>query len=154
MLSRWAGKMIDRYGNGPFIRFSPLLTLSSVVLFALFASVSYIAVLFVYMLMSVGFTLLMSSISNEMSRMLPASQIGSGLGLYQLLQFFSGAFGAAAAASALVWQLKFSLSFAYGTIFWGMAFIVLAAIGCAHLYLRDLRDRGSDRSGAASQGII
>ena len=57
---------------------------------------------------------------------------------------YAGAFGAAAAASALVWQRKFDLSFAYGNIFWGMAIIVLAAIGCAHLYLRERR---SDRSG-------
>ncbi len=135
-ISRRVGRIIDRYGNGSIIRYIPLLVLASVVLFALFVSTSYIAILLIYMLMSVGFTFLTSSISNEMSRILPKTQIGSGLGLFQLLQFFSGAFGVAMTASALVWQKNFPPSIAYGNIYWGMAIIVLASIGCSHLYKR------------------
>jgi DHA2 family metal-tetracycline-proton antiporter-like MFS transporter len=134
LLSRRVGSMIDRYGNGAIIRYVPLLVLASVVLFALFASTSYIAIMLIYMLLSIGFTFLSSSISNEMSRILPKAQIGSGMGLFQLLQFFSGAFGVAVTASALVWQQKLSLSTAYSNIYWSMALIVLASIGCAHLY--------------------
>jgi DHA2 family metal-tetracycline-proton antiporter-like MFS transporter len=136
LVSRRVGKIIDRYGNGSIIRYIPLLVLASVVLFALFVSKSYIAILLIYILMSIGFTFLTSSISNEMSRILPKSQIGSGLGLFQLLQFFSGAFGVATTASALVWQKNFPLSIAYGNIYWGMAIIVLASIGCSLLYQR------------------
>jgi DHA2 family metal-tetracycline-proton antiporter-like MFS transporter len=86
------------------------------------------------MLMSVSFTFLSSSVSNEMSRILPESQIGSGLGLFQLLQFFSGAFGVATTASALVWQQKLPLSSAYGNIYWGMSIIALFSIVCSYLY--------------------
>jgi DHA2 family metal-tetracycline-proton antiporter-like MFS transporter len=136
LLSRRVGKIIDRYGNGGIIRYIPYVLLTSVVLFALFAGKSYIAIMLIYMLVSVGFTFLTSSISNEMSRILPASQIGSGMGLFQLLQFFSGAFGVAATASALVWQRKLALSVAYGNIYWGITIIVLASIGCSLYYLR------------------
>ncbi|WP_258881580.1 MFS transporter [Paenibacillus sp. sptzw28] len=136
LISRRVGKIIDRFGNRSIIRYVPLLVLSSVVLFALFASNSYVHILLIYMLMSVGFTFLTSSISNEMSRILPKEQIGSGLGLFQLLQFFSGAFGVAITASALVWQQTMPLSTAYGNIYWGMAVIVLVSIGCSHLYRR------------------
>lgn len=136
LLSRRVGRIIDNYGNGAIIRYVPLLVLVSVVLFALFASTSYIAVMFIYMLLSVGFTFLSSAISNEMSRILPKSQLGSGLGLFQLLQFFSGAFGVAITASALVWQKQLPLSIAYGNIYWGLAIIVIASIGCSHLYRR------------------
>lgn len=136
LVSRRVGKIIDRYGNGSIIRYIPLLVLVSVVLFALFVSTSYIAILLIYMLMSVGFTFLTSSISNEMSRILPKSQIGSGLGLFQLLQFFSGAFGVAMTASALVWQKNFPLSTAYSNIYWGLAIIILLSIGCSQLYNR------------------
>ncbi|MFD0679251.1 MULTISPECIES: MFS transporter [unclassified Paenibacillus] len=135
-VSRKVGRTIDRYGNGSIIRYIPLLVLASVLLFALFAGTSYIAILFIYMILSVGFTFLTSSISNEMSRILPKAQIGSGLGLFQLLQFFSGAFGVAATASALVWQQKLPLTQAYANIYWGLAIIVIASIGCSHLYLR------------------
>jgi MFS transporter, DHA2 family, metal-tetracycline-proton antiporter len=136
LISRRVGKIIDRYGNGSIIRYIPMLVLVSVVLFALFVSTSYIAILLIYMLMSVGFTFLTSSISNEMSRILPKSQIGSGLGLFQLLQFFSGAFGVAMTASALVWQKNFPLSTAYSNIYWSLAIIVLLSIGCSQLYNR------------------
>lgn len=136
LLSRRVGKIIDRHGNGGIIRYVPYVLLTSVVLFALFAGKSYIAIMLIYMLVSVGFTFLTSSISNEMSRILPASQIGSGMGLFQLLQFFSGAFGVAATASALVWQRNLSLPAAYGNIYWGITIIVLASIGCSLYYLR------------------
>lgn len=136
LLSRRVGKMIDRYGNKGIIRYIPYLLLTSVVLFALFAGKSYIAIMLIYMLVSIGFTFLTSSISNEMSRILPASQIGSGMGLFQLLQFFSGAFGVAATASALVWQRSLPLPIAYGNIYWGITLIVAASIGCAFYYLR------------------
>ncbi|WP_199615129.1 MFS transporter [Paenibacillus alkalitolerans] len=139
LISRRVGKIIDRYGNESLIRYVPLLLLTSVVLFALFAGSSHIAVMFIYMLMSVSFTCLMSSISNEMSRILPKPQIGSGMGLFQLLQFFSGAFGVAATASALVWQKQLPLTAAYGNIYWGLTIVVLASIGCSYLYRRYAR---------------
>ncbi|MFC5648829.1 MFS transporter [Paenibacillus solisilvae] len=135
-LSRKVGKIIDLQGNAAIIRFIPLLVLASVLLFALLAGTTYVAILFIYMLLSVGFTFLSSSISNEMSRILKPSQIGSGLGLFQLLQFFSGAFGVAATASALSWQKDLPLKAAYSNIYWGLTIIVLLSIGCAYLYGR------------------
>ncbi|MCQ6557384.1 MFS transporter [Paenibacillus mendelii] len=135
-LSRVVGKIIDRYGNQAIIRYAPLLLLLSVVMFALLVGTSPVSILLIYILVSVGFTFLSSSVSNELSRILPDSQIGSGLGLFQLLQFFSGAFGVAAIATSLVWQQKLPLASAYGNIFWGLAVFVLASIGCAYLYNR------------------
>ncbi|MDQ0064033.1 MFS transporter [Paenibacillus harenae] len=136
ILSRLVGKMIDRYGNRLIIQYIPLLVLASVVLFALFAVRSSWAILFIYMMMSIGFTFISSSVSNELSRLLPGSQVGSGLGLFQLLQFFSGAFGIAATATALEWQQARTLASAYGSIFWGMAIIVLLAMVCSFFYIR------------------
>ncbi|MFC4809330.1 MFS transporter [Paenibacillus sp. GCM10023250] len=135
-VSRKAGKIIDLRGNGSIIRFVPLLLLLSVVLFAFFQGTSYVAILFIYILMSISFTILSSSISNEISRLLPPAQIGSGLGLFQLLQFFSGAFGVATSASALSWQKSLPIKTAYSNIYWGLAIIVIIAIGCAFMYLQ------------------
>jgi DHA2 family metal-tetracycline-proton antiporter-like MFS transporter len=136
IVSRRVGRIIDVQGNGSIIRYIPLLVLTSVVLFALFEGTSYLSIMFIYILMSIGFTFLTSSISNEMSRILLPSQIGSGLGLFQLLQFFSGAFGVATTASALVWQKELPLAHAYSNIYWGMAIVVILSIGCALVYLR------------------
>ncbi|CAM4453886.1 MFS transporter [Paenibacillus tarimensis] len=145
ILSRLVGRIIDRYGNRLIIQYIPLLMLASVVLFALFAAQSSWAILFIYMLMSVGFTFLSSSVSNELSRLLPGTQVGSGLGLFQLLQFFSGAFGIAATAAALEWQQDRPIASAYSSIFWGMTIVVLLAMVCAFFYIR--------HAGSASQQI-
>lgn len=136
LVSRRVGRMIDHRGNAPILRFVPLLVLLSVVLFAALENTGYVSILFIYMLLSVGFTILSSSISNEVSRILQPAQIGSGLGLFQLLQFFSGAFGAAMTASALGWQKELPLSHAYSNIYWGLSVVVLLSIYCAFTYLR------------------
>lgn len=136
LVSQKVGRIIDSKGNSSIIRYIPLLLLASVVLFALFEGNSYLAIMFIYMLMSISFTILSSSISNEMSRLLLPSQIGSGLGLFQLLQFFSGAFGVAMTASALNWQKDIPLANAYSNIYWGLTIVVILSIGCAIIYVR------------------
>ncbi len=145
--SRKVGSVIDRHGNGAILRYVPLLVLSSMVLFALFSGQSWLAILFIYMLISLGFTMLSSSVSNEISRILPASQVGSGMGLFQLLQFFSGAFSVAMASSAMEWQHGLSLSAAYSNIFWGLMVMALLALGSSFVYLRSVALLGSPRQG-------
>ncbi|MFC5406388.1 MFS transporter [Cohnella soli] len=136
LVSSRVGRMIDRKGNLPIIRYVPLIVLLSVVLFALFDGAGYAAISVIYILLSIGFTFITSSVSNEMSRILPPKQIGSGLGLQQLLQFFSGAFGVAMSATAVGWQKDFKLSHAYSNIYWGLAVIVALSLLCVVHYLR------------------
>lgn len=136
-VSRAVGRVIDRYGNAGILRFAPLLVLAATVLFALFAGQSWVAVMLVYMIMSLSFTVLSSSVSNEISRILPSSQIGSGMGLFQLLQFFSGAFSVAMAASALEWQRSLPLQTAYSNIYWGLSVAAIVAIVSAFIYGRN-----------------
>jgi len=136
LVSRRVGQYIDTKGNSSIIRYVPLFLLASVVLFALFEGISFWALLFIYILLSISFTILQSSVSNELSRILEPAQIGSGLGLYQLLQFFSGAFGVAMSAAALSWQEQLSLTHAYSNIYWGLSMIVLLAILCSFLYTK------------------
>ncbi|WP_088043433.1 MFS transporter [Bacillus sp. EAC] len=136
IVSKKIGWFIDTNGNNALIKHIPLLLLASVLMFALFEGVSYFAIMGIYMVMSVSITILSSSISNEMSKILQPTQIGSGLGLFQLLQFFSGALGVATTASALNWQKNFSIGQAYSNIYWGLTIIVVLSIVCAYIYLQ------------------
>jgi MFS transporter, DHA2 family, metal-tetracycline-proton antiporter len=136
LASRRVGDAIDRFGNVAILRFTPPIFLVSTLMFALFAGQSWLAILLIYMLMSLGFTVLSSSVSNEMSRILPSAQIGSGMGLFQLLQFFSGAFSVALAATAMEWQHHLMLATAYSNLFWGLTAVALLAIGFSFIYLR------------------
>lgn len=134
--SRKIGKVIDRHGNHGILRYGPPLLLLSTLLFALLIGHSWIAAMFTYMILSMSFTALSSSLSNEMSRVLPESSIGSGMGLFQLLQFFSGAFSVAMATTALEWQHTLPLSTAYSNIYWGLSISAGIAIASAIWYRR------------------
>lgn len=134
--SRKIGKVIDRYGNHGILRYGPPLLLVSTLLFALLIAHSWVAAMIIYMILSMSFTALSSSLSNEMSRVLPESFIGSGMGLFQLLQFFSGAFSVALATTALEWQHALPLSTAYSNIYWGLSISAIVAILSAIWYRR------------------
>lgn len=141
IVSQRVGRFIDSRGNNPILRIIPVFFLAAVVLFALFEGSSYVAIIFIYMLMSTCFTILSSSVSNEISRILLPAEMGSGMGLYQLLQFCSGAMGVAASASALAMQKNLPMGMAYSNIYWGLTIIIVVSIGCAVLYLRSAMQR-------------
>ncbi|PNQ82870.1 MFS transporter [Paenibacillus sp. F4] len=138
LLSRMIGAMIDKRGNSRMLRTTPMLILLAAVLFAGVGTQFWIADVFVYMLMNLSFAIISSSVSNEISCILPSSQIGSGTGLFQLMQFISGAFSIAVMSSAMDWQKHLPTSHAYANLFWGLAMVAVLANLCAFLYVRRL----------------
>ncbi|WP_248929226.1 MFS transporter [Paenibacillus hamazuiensis] len=128
------GRIINRFGNLPMIRWAHVLLIGSTVLFALFGGSYAFATLVIFMLMSLGITSLTSSVSNEISRILPKELVGAGMGLSQLTQFFGGAFGVAMTGTALVWQKNLPLASAYSNIFWAMAGMACISAICSLLY--------------------
>ncbi|CAH1213393.1 Putative multidrug resistance protein MdtD [Paenibacillus allorhizoplanae] len=134
LVSNRVGRIIDRYGNTALLRYVPWLMLVSTVGLALTASYSYYWIAALYILVSISFTTLSSAVSNELSRQLTTDRIGSGMGLFQLLQFFSGAFAVALSGSALVWQKSLPLERAFDNLIWGMAVVALLTIGSSILY--------------------
>ncbi|UUZ86808.1 MFS transporter [Paenibacillus sp. P26] len=134
LASNRIGKMIDRFGNGRLLRSAPWSLLASTVLFALLAVQTYYAIMIGYVVMSIGFTALTTSVSNEMSRILPKDRTGSGMGLFQLTQFFSGAFSVAVTGDSLVLLKDQPLTSAYSDIYWGMTVVALASVVCSLLY--------------------
>jgi len=61
------------------------------------------------------------------------------MGLYQLLQFFSGAFGVAIVAIALEKQHQLSLASAYSNIYWGLSILTIVGVLSAFLYRKYTR---------------
>tara|TARA_B100001939_G_scaffold348189_2_gene373580 strand:+ start:6112 stop:7470 length:1359 start_codon:yes stop_codon:yes gene_type:complete len=135
ILSPVVGRMIDRLGNRHILEFAPVLLFLATVLFTFLAGKSYVYILLIFILMSVAFTFLTSSVSNEISRILAPEQLGSGMGLFQLMQFFSGAFSVAATATGLSMRQSFPEEPAYGFIFWGMSWILAISLFAASYYL-------------------
>ncbi|WP_053376642.1 MFS transporter [Paenibacillus sp. FJAT-27812] len=138
LLSRMIGAMIDKRGNSSMLRTTPIIVLLAAVLFAGVGTQFWVANVFVYMLMSLSFAIISSSVSNEISCILPSSQIGSGTGLFQLMQFISGAFSIAILSSVMEWQEHLPPSHSYANLFWGLAVVAVLANLCSFLYVRRL----------------
>jgi MFS transporter, DHA2 family, metal-tetracycline-proton antiporter len=134
------GRLIDRYGNSPLIRFGQFLLLTALALFVLIGLKSPYAILFTYMFMSVGFSTLTASVSNEVTRLLPKNQIGAGLGLAQLIQFFGGAFGVTLTGISLTLQNGNSVQSLYQMIFIGLTIMIITSIVTFAYYVRSAKE--------------
>ena len=130
------GKYIDRFGNGPFIIFGQLLLLCASILFAWLSTAHPYFILFTYMFASIGFTALSSSISNEITRILPVTQIGSGIGIAQLMQFFAAGLGVTLSGLLLTIQEGLSSEMVYRAIYICFSFVIIMAVILYGLYYR------------------
>jgi DHA2 family metal-tetracycline-proton antiporter-like MFS transporter len=142
LVSNRIGFVIDKYGNRQLLRYAPWCFLASVILMALSVVHTYFAIAGIYMLLSTSFTSISSAVSNELSRWLSAERVGAGMGLFQLTQFFSGAFGVALSSSAMEWQQTRPLDEAFETLLWGMACVASLSIVSAWTSARIIRKRG------------
>ncbi|WP_335870881.1 MFS transporter [Bacillus sp. 2205SS5-2] len=137
--AQFIGRLIDHFGNKPLMVVGQLLLILSTSLFAFFSSVSPYWIMIAYMFMSTGFSALTSSIANEATRILPKDEIGTGMGMYQLVQFFGGALGVAISGMLIAWQSAYSAEIIYRNNFLGLIGILTLAVGLFILYIRPLK---------------
>ncbi|WP_128103054.1 MFS transporter [Paenibacillus sp. DCT19] len=95
-MARYIGRWIDQYGNMRFLIIGHVLLAAVLTLFMLGLHQSAFVITAGYLFFSPAISASMSSLNNEASRILPKSQIGSGMGLLQLVQFFGGSVSVAA----------------------------------------------------------
>lgn len=104
--STYIGRLLDRTGPHPVKMFGIGLMFSATVLLSSFAYFSPWLILCFYLLTSIGFASISTAIPNYISRILRKDQIGAGMGLLQLIQFFGGAFGVTFTGIILDSQVK------------------------------------------------
>ena len=124
---QFIGRLIDRFGNAPLIIWGQLLFLTSSLLFAWFSTVNPFFILFIYMFASVGFTALSTSVSNEITSILPPAQIGSGIGVGQLMQFFGAGLGVTLSALLITIQEGLAFEIVYRNIYICFSFVFILA---------------------------
>nr|WP_260865782.1 MFS transporter [Paenibacillus xylanexedens] len=95
-MARYIGRWIDQYGNMRFLIIGHVLLAAVLTLFMLGLHQSAFVITAGYLFFSPAISASMSSLNNEASRILPKSQIGSGMGVLQLVQFFGGSVSVAA----------------------------------------------------------
>lgn len=140
MLSAFAaiyvGRWIDRFGNLPVMRAGLLSLLISAMLFSLLGTKAFYMTAIFYMFTSIGFSSLTSSLANENSRILNKDEVGSGMGMLQLVQFFGGALGVAIAGLLIEGQRAFALEVVYRNVFIFYTILVCAAISIYHFKIK------------------
>jgi DHA2 family metal-tetracycline-proton antiporter-like MFS transporter len=136
---QFIGRIVDRFGNAPLIIFGQLSLLIATILFAFLSTLTPYFILSTYMFASVGFTALSTSISNEITRILPMTQIGSGIGIVQLIQFIGGGIGVTISGLLLAFQESLSLEIIYRNIYICFSFVIVIAVLIYGLYYRRTR---------------
>lgn len=142
LLAHYIGILIDRYGNKPILLFGLCCLCVSVLMFAFFSTISPYFILVSYIVMSPGFSALTSSISNEVTRILPSDKIGSGMGLTQLTQFIGGGFGVTLTGLFLTLQDGSLLNVIYRNVFLGIFLLLSLSSFMFVLYNRSLKRNG------------
>lgn len=134
--AQYIGRMIDTFGNKPLVIFAHVSLLTSTILFALLSYRSPLFILGAYMFMSIGFSALNSSNSNEITRILAEDKLGAGLGFAQLVQFFGGAFGVAIAGIFINLQKQLPPELMYRNLFIGLTCILIFSGSTAFVYFK------------------
>jgi len=140
--AQFIGRVIDQFGNKPIILFGQFFLLLSTILFAFLSTITPYFILFTYMFMSTGFSALTSSISNEVSRILPKDEIGTGMGMAQLIQFFGGAFGVTLTGMLMTIQKGIEVHLIYRNIFLFLVLLIGLAVVMFSLYMKTEKKTG------------
>lgn len=140
------GRLADKKGN-PFVLVIGLgLLVASLVLIALFMSVSPWLISACLLLLYVGFSLFQTALINSVSQTLPLEQTGVGMGIFNLVSIISGAMGTALVGKILDGHwfsfkiLPFISSNATAFEYTNLLLIFsIVAIGGGMVYLRSYR---------------
>ncbi len=137
--AQFIGRLIDRFGNAPLIIFGQIFLVIATVMFAFTSTISSYFILFTYVFMSIGFSTINASVSNEVTRILLPAEIGSGMGIVQLIQFFGGALGVTFTGLLITLQKGISAEIVYRNIFGMLFFLIISAIVLFALYYLNKR---------------
>ncbi|NOU97720.1 MFS transporter [Paenibacillus sp. LMG 31456] len=127
-LMRYVGRWIDRFGNMRFLLAGHILMGLSLILISLGIHMSAFVLTFAYLIFAPSLSTITSTLSNEVSRILPKEQIGSGMGLSQLSQYMGGSFAVALCGLLIVWQGQLAPLFAYQHIYMLLVVVLLLSL--------------------------
>lgn len=101
VLGNLGGRLADRVGSPVMVRCGLLLLLVGYGLLAIFAAAGPLPLAAILIVCYVGFSFIQASLAKTVSLTLSRSQLGVGMGFYNLVFFTAGAFGAAIAGQLL-----------------------------------------------------
>lgn len=136
LAAKFIGRLIEHFGNVSIIFVGQVLLLSSTILFAYLTTSSTVPILISYLIMSPGFTALSTSVRNEISKVLHVDEIGTGMGIVQLTQFFGGSLGITITGTILTIQEGLLPVIMYRNIYIVLIVVITTSILMVFLYQR------------------
>ncbi|WP_340018060.1 MFS transporter [Paenibacillus sp. FSL H3-0457] len=127
--TRFVGRWIDRYGNMRFMIIGHILLAAVLALFMLGLDQSALIITSGYLFFSPALSASMASLNNEASRVLPKAQIGSGMGMLQLIQFFGGSVSVAVCGLLLHSIPGVSVEQAYHVVYACLLLVCVVSLG-------------------------
>ncbi|MBB6020322.1 DHA2 family metal-tetracycline-proton antiporter-like MFS transporter [Paenibacillus sp. JGP012] len=134
--TRYVGRWIDRYGNMRFMLIGQSLLAAVLLLFMLGLDQSALIITGGYVFFSPALSASMASLNNEASRILPKHQIGSGMGLLQLIQFFGGSVSVAVCGMLLHGIPGVPVEQAYHVVYGCLLFICAVSLALTIWHIR------------------
>lgn len=133
------GRLIDRHGNFRFLLGGHLIIAISLSALSALVNVSPFVVMLAYLLFAPSLSTVTSSLSHEVSQILPEEMIGSGMGLLQLSQYMGGSFAVAICGLLLGWQKEVEASLAFRHIFFLLLAVLLGSLAMVVRYRKSRR---------------
>lgn len=135
------GTFIERYGNAVVLRGGLLSILLSAVMFSTLSSLSTIHIAVSYLFMSLGFSALVASYSNELSLTLSKEHVGAGMGINQLVSFIGGAFGVGVTSMLMTVQKGIDAGSVFQNIYAVLCILPIVAFYLLRKYMLKKRVR-------------
>jgi DHA2 family metal-tetracycline-proton antiporter-like MFS transporter len=135
-LMRFVGRWMDLYGNKRFLLIGHMVISCSLLIVSLWIQNSAFTITFAYLLFAPALSTITSSLSNEVSRILPKEHIGSGMGLSQLFQYLGGSFAVALCGLFLVGQKDIQPLLAYRHMYELLLVVLVASFFLLFRYMK------------------
>ncbi|MFC7064150.1 MFS transporter [Halobacillus seohaensis] len=131
-MGKWAGVLTDKQGSGKVVYIAFTLMITGFFLLSSFVGSSPLVISIVIIISYIAFPFIQTATANLISTVLPKNEIGVGMGIYNLFNFMSGAFGGAIIGKMLDYESGVKLnpiSFAQGhEVVYSNVFIGLVAL--------------------------
>ncbi|MBL8994671.1 MAG: MFS transporter [Spirochaetia bacterium] len=150
------GRLADRWGNNLVVFIGLGFLIVSMILMALFLSLTFWVIAAAFILTYIGFAVFQTAMMNSISQILPENDTGIGMGVFNLVAIISGAIGTAIVGKILAGGLL-DFSFlrvvenakgqGYSNLL--LAFIAIVIFG-GGLFLYSYRGQGKNAPGVAA----
>lgn len=101
LIGRFGGKLIDRNGSYPILRAAFVIVMVGSTLISTFMGVPPVLIALCILVQYIAFPLIQSSTANLLTELVPPERTGVGIGLFNLMNFLSGAISSAIFAAFL-----------------------------------------------------